>query len=219
MVCDGATSITELAGARRLSVHPSADVQLNSDDELPRLRTLAVFPADASVGGAPALASYEDVLDFTRYKVLRVLDLKECADLTKERLDNILDDIVERHSQVLMKYLSINLGSNKGISRSIENLNQLETLDLSGSDNILTVFKEVLFLPELKHLLGKFEFSRSEFFRSHSLLKGFLRDKSKLETLDGFVTGSRYRFPDLMSFMRSLRKVKVWCKSDASQKK
>jgi len=203
LVCDDNTCGTELEKARRISVHPSANVGLDWPRDLPRLRTLGVFPADKTAN------SYRDVLDFSRYKVLRVLDLKEFAHLTEEHLDEIV------HTRcVLMKYLSLNLGSLEGISDKISKLNQLETLDLCGIDT-LTLFQEVLFLPNLKHLLGKFHLSKSEFIRSHSTLKNFVANESKLETLNGFVTGSRYGFEDLMGLMKSLSKVKIWFKSDS----
>ncbi|XP_037482613.1 disease resistance protein RGA4-like [Triticum dicoccoides] len=213
VVCDGAASITELAEARRLSVHPPANgiPELNFPEDLPSLRTLAVFPADEANPDR-----FEAALDFSRYKVLRVLDLKECAPLSEQHLK----DIISNHRQLLMKYLSINLGKINEIPRSIMELNQLETLDLSGSaSETVTVHKEVLLLPKLKHLLGKFQLNimESNPLKSHSGLRDFLTDKSTLETLEGFVTGTRYGFQDLMSLMKCLRMVKIWCKSDASQ--
>lgn len=209
MVFDGAATIKDLVVARRLSLHPKAHVELEVFHELHRLRTLAVFPRDAV-----NVDSYKAVLDFSRYKVLRVLDLKECAPLSGEHVK----DIMSNHEQLLMKYLSINLGSIDKISSSIKNLNQLETLDLSGTETV-AVSQEVLLLPKLKHLLGKFQFQKRERMISHSGLREFLVNNSKLETLEGFVTGSRYGFQDLMSLMKSLGKVKIWCKSDASQAK
>ncbi|XBI60723.1 hypothetical protein VPH35_041614 [Triticum aestivum] len=213
LVCDGAARITELAEARRLSVHPPANgiPELNLPDDLPRLRTLAVFPADEANPDR-----YEAALDFFRYKVLRVLDLKKCAPLSEQRLK----DIIIKHPQFLMKYLSINLGNINELPRSIMELNQLETLDLSGTaSETVTVHKEVLLLPKLKHLLGKFQLNimESNPLKSHSGLRDFLTNKSTLETLEGFVTGTRYGFQALMSLMKCLRIVKIWCKSDASQ--
>ncbi|XP_044459974.1 disease resistance protein RGA4-like [Triticum aestivum] len=205
LVCDGTAQLQE-EEARRLSVHPSGNVQLNLPQDLPSLRTLAVFPA-----GAASLASYEDVLDFSRYgQVLRVLDLKECAHLSDEHIQAICE-------QVLMKYLSINLGSIDEITRDIGKLNQLETLDLSGSQTV-TVFKEVLMLPKLKHLIGKFQLSKRDTFWGPvpSDVEKLLRANSKMETLAGFVMGRRPGFQQLLSLMRRLRKVKIWCKTNAS---
>lgn len=210
VLCDGSAQLPA-DGARRLSVHPPANVQLNLPQNLSRLRTLAVFPA----AGAN-LANYEAVLDLAKYEMLRVLDLKECAHLSDGHIQAICD-------LVLMKYLSINLGSIDFITRDIGVLKQLETLDLSGSQTV-TVFKEVLLLPKLKHLLGKFQLSIMDitsvpivgWFESN--LEKFLRDKSVLETLAGFVTGWTLGFPQLMSLMRRLREVKIWCESNASKR-
>ncbi|KAM3299329.1 hypothetical protein ACQJBY_040696 [Aegilops geniculata] len=214
LFCDGAaqTLLAEQSqaeslqaqAARRLSVHPAANGELNLPQDLSRLRTLAVFPANTA-----NLASYEAVLDFSKYKVLRVLDLKECADMSKEHLRDIW-------SQVLMKYLSINSGKVDRIGRDIGHLDQLETLDLSGSKTVM-VFKEVLLLPKLMHLFGKLQLTSTNTTMLGWKLKNFLRDKSVLETLAGFVTGGRTGFPQLMRCMRMLRKVKIWCKSDASE--
>lgn len=87
--------------------------------------------------------SYEAVLDFARYGVLRVLDLKECDDhqLSYNHIWAICD-------QALMKYQSINPAGITCITRRIGNLGQLETLDLSGRHTV-TVYKEVLLLPKL----------------------------------------------------------------------
>ncbi|KAI5015917.1 hypothetical protein ZWY2020_059456 [Hordeum vulgare] len=170
--------------ARRLSVHPPAIGQLNLPQDLSRLRTLAVF-------------LYEAVLDFTKYGVLRVLDLEECAHMSESHIQAI-------YKQVLMKYLSINLGSIPSITREIGHLDQLETLHLSGTETV-TVFKEVLLLPKLKHLFGRVQLSRTDNTILGWKLKSFLRDKSP-------------GFPQLMMRMRRLRKVKIWFKSDSSQK-
>ncbi|XP_037489987.1 disease resistance protein RGA4-like [Triticum dicoccoides] len=217
LLCDG-TAQLPADRPRRLSVHPPANGQLNLPQDLSRLRTLAVFPA----AGAANPADYEAVLDFTRYKVLRVLDLKECVDLSEQQLRDIWGQ------QVLMKYLSINLGSIDRIERAIGRLDQLETLDLSAAGGqicqTVTVYKEVLLLPKLKHLLGKFQLSATDtpsvpvlgWFESS--LEKFLRDKSKLETLAGFVTGETLGFPQLMNLMIRLREVKIWCESNASKR-
>lgn len=136
-----------------------------------------------------------------------MLDLKECAHLSDGHIQAI-------YKQVLMKYPSINLGSIHSITREIGRLDQLETLELSGSQTV-TVFKEVLLLH---HLLGKFQLARRDTFIPGWRLKKFLRDKSVLETMAGFVTGDSPGFPQLMMRMRRLQKVKIWIESDSSQK-
>ncbi|XP_037475029.1 disease resistance protein RGA4-like [Triticum dicoccoides] len=209
LFCDGAqpSQRKSLQGqvARRLSVHPPATGQLNLPQDLSRLRTLAVFPA-----GAVSITSYEAVLDFTKYELLRVLDLEECAHMSEGHIQAI-------YKQKLMKYLSINLGSIPSITREIRHLDQLETLHLSGTETV-TVFKEVLLLPRLKHLFGRVQLSKTDNTILGWRLKRFLRDKSVLETLAGFVTSGSPGFPQLMMRMRRLRKVKIWFKSDSSQK-
>ncbi|KAM3299324.1 hypothetical protein ACQJBY_040692 [Aegilops geniculata] len=209
LFCDGAqpSQRKSLQGqvARRLSVHPPATGQLNLPQDLSRLRTLAVFPA-----GAASITSYEAVLDFTKYELLRVLDLEECAHMSEGHIQAI-------YKQKLMKYLSINLGSIPSITREIRHLDQLETLHLSGTETV-TVFKEVLLLPRLKHLFGRVQLSKTDNAILGWRLKRFLRDKSVLETLAGFVTSGSPGFPQLMMRMRRLRKVKIWFKSDSSQK-
>ena len=203
---------------RRLSVHACANAHLNLPQSLSLLRTLAVF----STGAAATLDSYEAVLDFTKYKLLRVLDLKECAHLSAGHIQAI-------YSLVLMKYLSIKSGIIDRLPREIWKLNQLETLDLSGSgssecdgaDGIVTVYKEVLLLPRLKHLIGKFELSGTDTIWAPvpSDVEKFLKaHKSMLETLAGFVTGQKVGFPQLMSLMRRLRKVKIWCEPNAKRR-
>ncbi|VAH39518.1 unnamed protein product [Triticum turgidum subsp. durum] len=213
LFCDGAAQpllaepsqaeSLQAQAARRLSVHPAVNGELNLPPDLSRLRTLAVFSGTANA------ASYEAVLDFSRYGMLRVLDLKECAHLSEEHLRDIW-------GQVLMKYLSINSSTINRIESDIGYLHQLETLDLSGSETV-TVFKEVLLLPKLMHLFGKLQLTSTNTTMLGWKLKNFLRDKSVLETLAGFVIDGSTGFPQLMRYMRMLRKVKIWCKSDASE--
>lgn len=198
--------------ARRLSLHPNDDIldDMNWPD-FSHLHTLAVFHGNANPD------SYEAILRFGKYEVLRVLDLKECAPLSKEHLLAIC-------KLLLLKYLSFQGGS--GIDRlpsEIGKLAWLETLDMRGSITV-TVHEEVLMMPRLKHLLGnKFQLSRTDTISwtvrdcKTTELGKFLKQKSVLQTLSGFVTGDRRGFPQLMILMRKLRKVKIWCKSNASE--
>lgn len=207
--CDGTAQPLQHEVARRLSVYPHANGELNLPRDLSLLRTLAVFPTAAGGGAPAAVASSSDeaVLDFSRYGVLRVLDLKERGPLSEDHLKAIW-------GQVLMKYLSINLGTVTWIERKIGNLDQLETLDLSGGETVM-VFKEVLQLPKLKHLFGKFQLTSTTMLAWK--LKRFLAEKSQLETLAGFVTDGTTGFPQLMTCMKMLRKVKIWCISKAGK--
>ncbi|CAM0901458.1 unnamed protein product [Alopecurus aequalis] len=207
LLCDGAAQLYDARATRRLSVHLPANGRVILPEDLSHLRTLAVFPS-----GVASLPSYGSDLDIAKYEVLRLLDLKECAEVSAKLLKDIW-------GQVLMKYLSINLGSIDSIPRKIEGLKHLETLDLGGS-KIVTVYKEVFLLPRLKHLLGKFQLHKDDASggRISSNAQEFLRTKSILVTVAGFVTGGRLGFPQLMSLLRMLRKVKIWCTSDSSKK-
>ncbi|KAF7040541.1 hypothetical protein CFC21_050434 [Triticum aestivum] len=207
------------AYVRRFSLHPymaAANGGLNVPD-VHCLHTMVVFPT--------AGAQYGAILNFDNHKLLRVLDLEECADVTANHVLKICD-------LLLLKYLS--LGSSiKEVPSEIRRLQQLETLDMSTSA-VVTVSSNVLKLPKLKHLLGKFRLSRVDcpdenpsmmkkgakkvkkvlkLKDEFSKLKDFLRDNSVLETLAGIVIGNGMGFPQLLSDMGKLRKVKMWCDS------
>jgi hypothetical protein len=80
----------------------------------------------------------------------------------------------------------------------------------------VTLYAEVIQLPKLKHLLGKFQLSRRDSSRSGiEKLRRFLMEQSNLETLSGFVTGATQGFAQLIRHMKRLRKVKTWCDSTA----
>jgi len=85
----------------------------------------------------------------------------------------------------------------------------LETLDMRKTKiEILPV--EVIKLPHLVHLLGKFKLGKRDLKVSE--LGKFLPPKeSNLQTLAGFITDNNPGFPMLMLRMKKLRKVKIWC--------
>lgn len=208
MFCDDMANL-QAECARRLSLHPNKKTldDMNLPD-FPHLHTLAVFHGSANPD------SYEAILEFGKYEVLRVLDLKECAPLSEGHLLAIC-------KLLLLKYLSFQ-GGTDGLPSEIGKLAWLETLDMRGSETV-TVHKEVLMMPRLKHLLGKFQLSRKDTFSwtirdcKTTDVGKFLKQKSVLQTLSGFVTGERRGFPQLMILMRKLRKVKIWCKPNASK--
>ncbi|WVZ61948.1 hypothetical protein U9M48_011753 [Paspalum notatum var. saurae] len=218
LFCDDMDNL-QAEGTRRLSLHPS-EVSKPGDMNLPdlsHLHTLAVFCGGANPGCCEAISKHGNKYEI-KYEVLRVLDLKECAPLYRRHLSAIC-------KLLLLKYLSIRIqsGTDHCLPREIGKLNWLETLDLRGSETV-TVYKEVLMMPNLKHLLGKFQLSKWESLNNRRILKwknagllDFLEKKSVLETLSGFVTDGRLGFPQLMSLMRKLKKVKIWCKSNASK--
>ncbi|CAD6221636.1 unnamed protein product [Miscanthus lutarioriparius] len=208
LFCDDMAKL-EAESARRLSLHPNEKAldDMNLPD-FPHLHTLAVFHASAN----PDI--YGAMLEFGNYEVLRVLDLKQCAPLSKGHLLAIC-------KLLLLKYLSFQGGTDR-LPSEIGKLAWLETLDMRGSETV-TVHEEVLMMPRLKHLLGKFQLSRTDTifwtvwdWKTTKVGK-FLKQKSVLQTLSGFVTGDRRGFPQLMILMRKLRKVKIWCERNASE--
>ncbi|KQJ87652.1 putative disease resistance protein At1g58400 [Brachypodium distachyon] len=197
---------TQQRNIRRLSLHPYSGAA-NGGVVMPdvcSLRTMVVFPT--------ANAGYGDILNFDNLKLLRVLDLKECAHVNKDHLRRICE-------LSLLKYLS--LGDNIGrIPKKIWRLQELETLE-TRTTGVVTMYPEVLMLPKLKHLLGKFQLSKElnlmdgakkllGMKNDFSALKVFLGTKCVLGTLAGFVVGDGKGIPQLFCHMGQLRKVKIW---------
>lgn len=146
----------------------------------------------------------EAVVDFANCELLRVLDLQECKDLKDHHMDGI-------HRLWHLKYLSLGPTVSR-LPRKIEKLHCLETLDMRNAMvEILPV--EVLKLPHLTHILGKFRLGKRDWKMSESCNK-LLPKESNLQTLAGFVTDNNPGFPMLMVCMKKLRKVKIWCSED-----
>ncbi|XP_062198106.1 disease resistance protein RGA4-like [Phragmites australis] len=185
---------------RRLSLHHTGaadDGSVLFNNDLRRLRTLAVFRSNEG----------KAALNFSSCVLLRVLDLAACHGLGSRQLKEICKLLR------LLKYLSLRAEITV-VPREIARLQCLETLDLGKKrEEVVTVPAEVLELPNLKYLLGKLKLRKYRWKRN---LETFLKQKSKLETLAGFVTTGRSRdFPQLMCHMSRLRKVKMWCVSHA----
>lgn len=203
MLCGSQTTEKNpLANVRRLSLHLN-DVEngpLNLPKDLSRLHTLAIFPDEANVGRPQA------ILNYAKYKLLRVLDLKECADVKAQHVGKICD-------LLLLKYLSLGDSIDK-VPRKIAKLKWLETLDMRRTQ-VVALPIEVLLLPELKHLLGKFQLNEGD-CTTKKLEKLLSKESgSELQRLSGFVTSKSEVFAQLMSRMGKLRKVKIWCDSTA----
>jgi hypothetical protein len=65
----------------------------------------------------------------------------------------------------------------------------------------------------LAHLFGQFELPRQlEDRATRSKLQAFFSQKSRIQTLSGFVMVEKNGFEHIMLNMRLLRKVKIWCK-------
>jgi disease resistance protein RPM1 len=143
-------------------------------------------------------------LNYAKYKLLRVLDLKECADVKAEHVGKICD-------LLLLKYLSLGDSIDK-VPRKIAKLKWLETLDMRRT-RVVMLPVEVLMLPGLRHILGKFQLREGD--HTPKKLEKLLSKDSELQRLSGFVNGRSEVFAQLMSRMGKLRKVKIWCDSTA----
>ncbi|XP_037423747.1 disease resistance protein RGA4-like [Triticum dicoccoides] len=197
LLCGKSETAEEWDYVRRLSLHDYCAAKLPKG--LSRLRTLAVFPARDA-------AKNEPTLNFAEYELLRVLDLEECDGLNDGHLQNICN-------LVFLKYLSLG-GLISEVPKKIARLQWLETLDLRRT-KIEKVPVEVIQLPQLKHLHGKFQLIEGDCGKANA---EHLSKRSTLETLSGFVTGESEGFPQVMRHMKRLRKVKIWCKSTTSRR-
>lgn len=181
---------TEHKYVRRISLHKNTakDGHNLETEVLSLVRSLSIFGEGS-----------DTILDFSKYHLLRVLDLEKCDNLENEHLNNIC-------SLLLLKYLS--LGKNISIlPKDITKLRVLETLDLRGSAvNILP--ENVLRMPCLIHLFGRFKLPDQLKPKSHDFLQ---QKKSKLQTLAGFIADGKQDYLNLMGCMEKLKKVKIQC--------
>jgi disease resistance protein RPM1 len=191
---------------RRLSLHHNTaeDGDSFGDIDLSLVRSLTIFGK-----------ACETVLDFSKYKLLRVLDLENCDDLKDGHLEGICN-------LLLLKYLSLG-GSVTILPADIAKLEHLVVLDVRKTEvHMLPV--EVFLLPCLMHIFGQFRLSGDFYTKTVFLRKKtgtevqkFLSEgKSNIETLAGFLTDGSEGFLQLMGHMNKLRKVKIWCKPSAS---
>uniref|UniRef100_A0ACD6ABA5 Uncharacterized protein n=1 Tax=Avena sativa TaxID=4498 RepID=A0ACD6ABA5_AVESA len=163
----------------------------NSYGDLSLVRSMTIFGK-----------AHESVLEFSKCELLRLLDLEEC--------DNQLEDkhLREICKLLLLRYLSLR-GSITVLPKDIAKLKLLATLDVRRTEiKVLPI--EVIELPCLVHLFGKFKLA--DVGRRMIKLQKFLSEKSKLETLEGFVADEG--FAKLMDHMNNLTKVEIWCESD-----
>ncbi|XP_047049672.1 disease resistance protein RGA4-like [Lolium rigidum] len=186
--------------ACHLSVHGGSLTNSEaSDEDLSRVRSLTVS------GKAGDAISY-----VRKCKLLRVLDLEECSDLEDSHLKHI-------GKLWHLKYLSVG-GTIEKLPSSVEGLHCLETLDLRRT-KIKTLPVEAIMLSHLAHLFGKFTVEKDDLksaSKMSKVMKFFSGNKSNLKTLAGFVISERQGFLQLMSHMKNLRKVKIWCEPVAN---
>lgn len=182
---------------RRISIHCGGLTNWSLGSDLSFVRSLIIF---GEVG--------QHIMNFQRCYLLRLLDLEECNDLNDTHLQHICN-------LLLLKYLSLGRTITT-LPREIAKLQFLETLDVRRTQvNILPI--EVIMLPCLIHLFGKFE--HIDRLRQTAKLEEFLSQESKLQTLAGFFVNSMegsLQIAKLLSHMKKLRKVKLWRDSTAS---
>ncbi|XP_047088271.1 disease resistance protein RGA4-like [Lolium rigidum] len=185
------------SNVRWLSLHnkTAARSKINPKD-LCIVRSLTIFGK-----------AHKSVLEFSMYKLLRVLDLEQC--------DEHLDDkhLKEICNLLLLRYLSLGAAVTVTVlPREIKKLQLLETLDVRRT-KIEILPTEVIKLPCLVHLFGKFKLQHNVGDQRMGKLQTWLSENSRLETLAGFVVDKSQKFPQLMDYMEHLTKVKIWCES------
>ncbi|XP_062182669.1 disease resistance protein RGA5-like isoform X2 [Phragmites australis] len=147
--------------------------------------------------------------DIRSCRLLRVLDMEGCRWIR----DSTLSDICRL--LVLLKYLSLRGTYVRRIADGIRNLYDLETLDIRETQ--VEVPMEVMMLPRLAHLFGKFQLPPElENAERRDKLQRFFSEESRLQTLSGFVIGKNSGFELILLHMRLLRKVKIWRTDDIS---
>ncbi|VAI00425.1 unnamed protein product [Triticum turgidum subsp. durum] len=154
--------------------------------------------------------AHPSVQDFSKYELLRVLDLEECVvPLEDGHLKLICRKLL------LLRYLCLGKAVIATVlPKEISKLQLLDTLDVRNTP-IEILPTQVLELPCLVHLFGKFKLKQGVGDRRMSKLQTWLSMKSKLETLAGFVVDNSKSqdFAQLMNNMKALTKVKIWCES------
>ncbi|KAF6987079.1 hypothetical protein CFC21_004757 [Triticum aestivum] len=185
---------------RRLTVQSSPLVRGTTRPEgmdLSVLRSLAIFESR--------------ILDFQECKLVRVLDLEGCIGLTKEVLDNIC-------GLLLLRFLSLRNSDTKELPENVKELQCLETLDTRGTE-VEKLPVEVIMLPRIAYLFGKFELTNVDTENRDKVAKFFSEKRSQLHTLGGI---SVHKTPcleivvDVVQHATMLKKVKVWYKEAPS---
>ncbi|CAO2144783.1 unnamed protein product [Urochloa humidicola] len=144
------------------------------------------------------------LLDFRDCKFLRKVDLENCEGLTNQNLNYVC-------RLLLLKYLSIR--GSKGVTklpRNIVKLLCLRVLDTRDT-KVDIISMEVILLPELAELFGKFKITCSK----RNLKKFFSKKNCNLHTLSGLFYDESQCFIKLLPHMRRLSKVKILCRQIA----
>lgn len=189
------------SNVRWLSLH-AAKSKMNPN-KLRLVRSLTIFGE-----------VHKSALDFSRYKLMRVLDLEECDEHLE---DKHLKEICSNLS--LLRYLSLRGAARVTVlPKEMVKLLHLETLDVRRT-SIEILPTEVMELPCLVHLFGKLKLQEEGIGDQRiGKLQTWLSENSKLEKLAGFIVDERQEMPQLIEHMEHLTKVTIWCEStpDAS---
>ncbi|VAI68556.1 unnamed protein product [Triticum turgidum subsp. durum] len=184
---------------RWLSLHDASARVVN---DLSLVRSLTVFGK-----------AHDSVLDFSKYELLRVLDLEECSNhLEDKHLREICSNLL------LLRYLSLGAAHKVAVlPKEIKKLQLLETLDVRKT-KIEVLPTQVMELPCLIHLFGKFKLQQGVGGRKMHKLQIWFSENSKLETVAGFVVDSNKSqgFAQFMEHMKHLTKVKIWCEQSSN---
>ncbi|XP_014758292.1 putative disease resistance protein At1g59780 [Brachypodium distachyon] len=173
---------------RRLSVQSSTIVK---EFELSALTSLTIFDSE--------------LLYFKERKLIQVLVLEDCKVPDRKAVDDICE-------LAFLKYLSLR---NTGIDRLPTNVRKLLCLEsLHIQDTVAVKLPvEIIMLPQLAYLSGKFELLPLAGSTTTKELEEFLKNKSKLNTLAGIVVQEAQAgpFETVMLHAANLKKVKVSC--------
>ncbi|KAM3196708.1 hypothetical protein ACQJBY_072419 [Aegilops geniculata] len=187
---------------RWLSLH---DASARVANDLSLVRSLTIFGR-----------AHESILDFSKYELLRVLDLKECSNhLEDKHLREICGNLL------LLRYLSLGAAIKVTmLPKEIKKLQLLDTLDVRRT-NIEILPTQVMELPCLIHLFGNFKLQQGVGGRRMHKLQTWLSENSKLETVAGFVVDNNKSqgFAQLIEHMKHLTKVKIWCQQSSYNSK
>lgn len=180
---------------RRLIIQ-SCKQEFLRDINLPTVRSLTIFPCLQDI--------CVDKIDFKSCKMMRVLDLEGCNGLSMSS-GSVLDNICEL---LFLKYLNLKNTDVDEVPTKIRNLKYLETLDIRQT-RVAILPLDVIMLPALVHLFGKFELPRISEKKKKALIS-FLREKSRLRTLAGIIIKKDKSFEVVIRYASDLKKIKIF---------
>ncbi|XP_037444832.1 disease resistance protein RGA4-like [Triticum dicoccoides] len=184
---------------RLITVQPSSEdgsSGVSSDTDLSTVRSLTIIKRNLLKRGP----GY-----FKDCNVLRVLDLEGCTGIDS----GIIGDICGLE---FLNYLGLRKTDVNQLPERVKKLRLLQTLDIRDT-GVEELPMEVIMLPGLAYLFGKFELQQLT-SGSNSRLVKFLSTQSKLHTLSGvLLNGARsHEVLLVIQHAKMLKKVKLWCK-------